>query len=65
MTGFESVPKVAEEAHPGFSFDRIFSRNRDGSSRGRRFLCPRRRSSGLRCALARFDWKTICHGDRV
>jgi len=65
MTGFESVPKVAEEAHPGFRSTGFFSRDHDGASRGCGFLRPRRRGGGLRCTLARLDWKTIRNRDRV
>ena len=65
VTGFESVPKVAEEAHPGFPPGSFFKAIAHGIAGGRRILCAGDRSGLVHRAVAEFDREAIRDGDCV
>src|SRR6266568_6094143 len=46
---------------PGIQLERVFSRDRDGCSGRRGFLCPCGRRGLLRCTVATFNWEALCN----
>jgi len=63
MTGFESAPKAAEEAHPDFLRTGFFRAMWMLFSSAQVFTS--RVAAVATSALARFNWKTICNRDRI
>ena len=61
MTGFESVPKCAEEASPEFRARGFFPRHSDGAGDWHALLHGRDRGRGLCVALAGAHEGSVCH----